>query len=54
MGDTGRHVEFGQGMVKEVREGGRDKGVTVEFERCGIKKMFAGFAKLERTGKDQE
>ena len=54
VGDTVRHVKFGQGIVKEIRDGGRDKEVTVEFERFGIKKMFAGFAKLERTGKDQE
>jgi DNA helicase-2/ATP-dependent DNA helicase PcrA len=53
VGDTVRHVKFGQGIVKEIRDGGRDKEVTVEFERFGVKKMFAGFAKLEPAGKDQ-
>ena len=48
VGDTVSHVKFGQGIVKEIRDGGRDKEVTVEFERFGIKKMFAGFAKLKR------
>ena len=47
VGDTVRHVKFGQGIVKEIRDGGRDKEVTVEFEKFGVKKMFAGFAKLQ-------
>lgn len=45
-GDTVKHVKFGRGIVKEIRDGGRDKEVTVEFENYGVKKMFAGFAKL--------
>lgn len=47
VGDTVRHVKFGRGVVQEIREGGRDKEVTVAFERFGVKKMFAGFAKLQ-------
>ena len=53
VGDTVRHVKFGQGIVREIRDGGRDKEVTVEFDRFGVKKMFAGFAKLEPVGEDQ-
>ena len=49
VGDTVRHVKFGQGVVREIRDGGRDQEVTVEFERYGVKKMFAGFAKLVRV-----
>ena len=48
-GDTVRHVKFGTGIVKDIRDGGRDKEVTVEFENYGVKKMFAGFAKLVKV-----
>lgn len=48
VGDTVRHVKFGVGMVKDIVEGGRDYEVTVDFDRVGIKKMFAGFAKLKK------
>ena len=49
VGDTVNHVKFGRGTVKEIRDGGRDKEVTVEFEKYGVKKMFAGFAKLVKA-----
>lgn len=45
-GDRVRHIKFGEGTVKNVVEGGRDYEVTVEFDRVGVKKMFASFAKL--------
>lgn len=45
-GDRVRHIRFGEGTVKSIAEGGRDYEVTVEFDRVGIKKMFASFAKL--------
>lgn len=48
VGDTVRHVKFGVGIVKSIVEGGRDYEVTVEFDKVGIKKMFAGFAKLKK------
>ena len=48
-GDTVKHVKFGIGVVKEIRDGGRDKEVTVEFDNYGVKKMFAGFARLVRV-----
>jgi DNA helicase-2/ATP-dependent DNA helicase PcrA len=37
------------GIVQEIRDGGRDKEVTVDFETYGKKKMFAGFAKLKKA-----
>lgn len=48
VGDTVRHVKFGVGIVKEIVEGGRDYEVTVDFDKVGTKKMFAGFAKLKK------
>ena len=48
VGDTVRHVKFGVGIVKDIVEGGRDYEVTVDFDRAGVKKMFAGFAKLKK------
>lgn len=48
IGDRVSHMKFGQGMVKEIVEGGRDYEVTVEFEKSGVKKMFASFAKLKK------
>ncbi len=48
VGDTVRHVKFGVGIVKNIVEGGRDYEVTVDFDKAGVKKMFAGFAKLKK------
>ena len=48
VGDTVRHIKFGVGIVKEIVEGGRDYEVTVDFDKAGTKKMFAGFAKLKK------
>ena len=47
-GDRVVHRTFGEGMVLNITEGGRDYEVTVEFEKVGVKKMFASFAKLEK------
>ena len=47
VGDRVSHVKFGKGVVKDIKDGGRDFEVTVEFDRFGVKKMFAGFAKLK-------
>ena len=46
VGDRVRHVKFGEGTVLEIKEGGRDYEVTVEFDNAGVRKMFAMFAKL--------
>ena len=48
VGDTVRHMKFGVGIVKAIAEGGRDYEVTVDFDKVGVKKMFASFAKLKK------
>ncbi len=48
-GDRVRHVKFGEGTVLDIKEGGRDKEVTVEFDSAGVRKMFAMFAKLVKV-----
>lgn len=48
IGDKVRHIKFGKGTVKEIKNGGRDYEVTVDFENGGTKKMFASFAKLQK------
>ena len=48
VGDTVRHIKFGTGVVLNIVEGGKDYEVTVDFDRAGVKKMFAGFAKLKK------
>ena len=52
VGDRVRHVKFGEGTVLEIKDGGRDHEVTVEFDTAGIRKMFAMFAKLVRITDD--
>lgn len=47
VGDFVEHRKFGKGTVEKIVPGGRDFEVTVRFEQAGIKKMFAGFAKLK-------
>ena len=49
VGDRVRHIKFGVGSVTDIREGGRDYEVTVDFDRVGVKKMFASFAKLTKV-----
>ncbi|MCR5508128.1 MAG: DNA helicase PcrA [Lachnospiraceae bacterium] len=49
VGDTVRHVKFGVGKVLKIEKGGRDYEVSVDFEGYGVKRMFAGFAKLKKT-----
>jgi DNA helicase-2/ATP-dependent DNA helicase PcrA len=49
VGDTVSHQKFGNGVVKNIVNGGRDYEVTVEFEKFGVKKMFAAFAKLVKV-----
>lgn len=46
VGDRVRHVKFGDGLVTDITEGGRDYEVTVQFDTAGVKKMFASFARL--------
>lgn len=47
VGDRVRHVKFGEGTVKAVSKEPRDYMVTVEFDGCGQKVMYASFAKLK-------
>lgn len=49
VGDRVSHVKFGEGIVLDITEGGRDYEVKVNFDRAGIKKMFASFAKLKKV-----
>ncbi|NBH15279.1 DNA helicase PcrA [Lachnospiraceae bacterium] len=48
-GDRVKHGKFGEGTVMQIVEGGRDYEVTVQFDRVGMKKMFASFAKLKKV-----
>ncbi|MEE0713409.1 MAG: DNA helicase PcrA [Blautia sp.] len=48
VGDTVKHIKFGAGVVTDITEGGRDYEVTVNFDKVGVKKMFASFAKLKK------
>ncbi len=48
VGDTVKHIKFGVGIVEKIVEGGKDYEVTVNFEKAGVKKMFAAFAKLKK------
>ena len=48
VGDRVSHIKFGQGTVLEIVEGGRDYEVKVDFDKAGIKRMFASFAKLKK------
>lgn len=48
IGDKVFHIKFGTGIVMDIKAGGRDYEVTVEFEKAGTKKMFASFAKLKK------
>ena len=46
IGDTVKHIKFGTGKVLEIVDGEKDFEVKVNFDKFGIKKMYAGFAKL--------
>lgn len=48
VGDTVKHIKFGVGIVEKIVEGGKDYEVTVNFDKAGVKKMFAAFAKLKK------
>ena len=48
VGDRVKHMKFGEGLVTNIVEGGRDYEVTVQFDNVGTKKMLASFAKLQK------
>ena len=47
-GDRVKHVKFGAGTVRAIKDGPKDYEVTVEFDKAGVKKMFASFARLRK------
>ena len=47
-GDRVRHVKYGDGTVRSVEKAPRDYKVTVLFDECGQKIMYAGFARLQK------
>ncbi len=49
VGDTVRHIKFGKGVVTEMVRTGNEYEVTVNFDSCGTKKMFATLAKLKKV-----
>ena len=49
VGDTVRHIKFGNGVVKELVKTGNEYEVTVDFSRVGEKRMFASLAKLKKV-----
>ena len=47
-GDRVRHIKFGEGIVVKLVNTGDEYEVTVNFDKAGVKKMKASFAKLTR------
>ena len=47
-GDRVHHIKFGDGTVINVVKEARDSKVTVAFDTCGQKIMYASFAKLQK------
>ena len=48
VGDLVRHKTFGDGVIEASSPMGNDMLLTVKFQKVGIKKIMANFAKLER------
>ena len=48
-GDRVRHVKFGEGTVLDIKEGGRDFEVTVEFGHCGRQKNVCNVCKISEN-----
>ncbi len=48
VGDRVRHTKFGDGTVQGILDGVRDFEVIVDFDRHGVKKMLASFARLQK------
>ncbi len=49
IGDTVSHKVFGNGTILSTQPMGNDTLLTIEFDKVGIKKVMATFAKLTRT-----
>jgi len=50
VGDRVTSVKFGAGTVENIKDGTKDYEVTVNFDKVGVKKMFASFARLQKEG----
>ena len=48
-GDAVQHKVFGKGVIEAASPMGNDTLLTVRFEKVGVKKIMANFAKLERV-----
>ena len=48
VGDRVYHVKYGEGVVKNLEKGPTDYKVTVEFDSCGQRILYAVFAKLQK------
>ncbi|MCD8082379.1 MAG: UvrD-helicase domain-containing protein [Clostridiales bacterium] len=48
VGDRVCHIKFGEGVVQNIQNGPKDFEVTVCFDRVGVKRMFASFARLKK------
>ena len=46
--DRVKHFKFGEGTVLSINEQKKDFEVTVDFDKAGVKKMYAAFAKLRK------
>jgi DNA helicase II / ATP-dependent DNA helicase PcrA len=49
-GEKVKHAVFGQGVVVGCTGMGDDAQVTVAFPNVGVKKLVAGYARLEKAG----
>ena len=49
-----RHPKFGEGTVVEICPAGNDEEVRIEFDNVGLKRLLAGFAKLDILGDPEE
>ncbi|MCR5670608.1 MAG: UvrD-helicase domain-containing protein [Butyrivibrio sp.] len=47
-GDRVSHIKYGEGIVTSLEKGPKDYKVTVQFDSCGQKVMYAAFAKLKK------
>ena len=48
VGDRVKHIKFGEGIVLKIEEEVKDSKVTIEFDKFGVKIMYATFAKLQK------
>ena len=49
VGDRVRHSRFGEGTVTAIQDGVKDYEVTISFDKVGVKRMLASFARLEKV-----